>query len=207
MSYQHVKSSRQHTKERIVRALGGKCALCGYDKCFSALEVHHVDPSKKDFTIAANTNRAYEQISSEIRKCILLCANCHREVHAGLISEQLTPSFDEKIDLEIKMELAARKGLTLEGDKAVLRCSFCGVEITHDSKSGMCPTCYFKTTRRVDRPEREALKELIRNQPFTRIAADYGVTDNAVRKWCDAYDLPRTKTEIKSFTDAEWAEI
>ena len=203
MSYENVKSSRARLKERVVRALGGKCVICGYDRCQQALDVHHVDPNEKDFTIAANTNKAYALVSEEIRKCVLLCANCHREYHSNFIQLELQPSFDETIDAEIKQELEVIKN----GDAERHRCGCCGKAIGGDGKTGLCPECYMKTTRRADRPEREVLKQLIREIPMTRIAADYGVTDNAIRKWCDAYNLPRTKSEIKKYSDEEWATL
>lgn len=203
MSYDNVKNSRARLKERVVRALGGKCAICGYNRCNAVLEVHHLDPNEKDFTIAANANKAYALVSEEIRKCVLLCANCHREYHANFIELELHSSFDETIDAEIKKELETIKN----GDAERLRCKCCGTMIGGDGKTGLCPACYTKTTRRVERPEREILKSLIRTTPMTRIAADYGVTDNAVRKWCDAYGLPRTKTDIKQYNDTEWAAV
>ncbi len=65
---------------------GGKCILCGYCKCDSALEFHHIDPTKKDFSISnSNKRELTEGIKQELDKCVLLCANCHREVHANLI--------------------------------------------------------------------------------------------------------------------------
>lgn len=207
MGYQYVKTSRHKTKERIIRVLGSKCAICGYNKCQSALEVHHIDPSEKEFTIAENTNKSYFQISGELKKCVLLCANCHREYHAGLIEEELQSSFNEEIDLEIKTELMTIKGKTIEGDKIERRCLKCGKEITKYSSTKLCPDCYKKSTRIVERPSREELKQMIRTLPFTKIAEQYGVTDNAIRKWCDNYELPRTKSDIKSYNDEDWEKI
>ena len=85
MSYQEVKTFRQKQKEKIIYVMGGKCAYCGYDKCSSALDIHHLDPKQKEFNISQNTNKAWNKIIIELPKTILLCANCHREVHAGLI--------------------------------------------------------------------------------------------------------------------------
>ena len=62
---------------------GGKCVRCGYDKCSGALEFHHIDPSQKDFTIS-NDRAKLEESIEESKKCILLCANCHRELHAEI---------------------------------------------------------------------------------------------------------------------------
>ena len=74
---------------------GGKCALCGYARCAEALELHHKDPTQKDFGISyRGYTRSWEKIRKEIEKCVLLCANCHREVHAGL--QQLGATLTEK---------------------------------------------------------------------------------------------------------------
>lgn len=58
--------------------------------------------------------------------------------------------------------------------------------------------------RKVERPNRQRLKELIRTMPFTQIGKMYNVTDSAIRKWCDFENLPRKKSEINSYSDEEW---
>lgn len=62
---------------------GGACARCGYNTCYHALDFHHIDPSQKD-TIISSDNITIEKAIDESKKCILLCANCHKELHAGL---------------------------------------------------------------------------------------------------------------------------
>lgn len=84
-------------------------------------------------------------------------------------------------------------------------CPQCGAIISQ--KATLCVDCYNKKRRKVERPSREELKALIREQPFVQIAKYYGVSDNAVRKWCDAYELPRKKTEINKISDREWSKI
>lgn len=70
--------------------LGGKCEHCGYSKCIAALEFHHTDPTKKDFSIAATgSTRAWKKIEIELKKCKLLCSNCHREQHYATKTEKL----------------------------------------------------------------------------------------------------------------------
>ena len=65
---------------------GGRCQVCGYDRCAEALEFHPLDPTKKDFGISSKGYaRSWEKVKKEVDKCFLLCANCHREVHAGLL--------------------------------------------------------------------------------------------------------------------------
>jgi hypothetical protein len=76
-----VKLWRQKTKERIVEAFGSSCAICGYNKYNGSLALHHLDPNKKDFgfgKIRANP-KSWETIVQELRKCIMVCHNCHSE--------------------------------------------------------------------------------------------------------------------------------
>lgn len=81
-----VQRKREGLKKDAIKYKGGKCQICGYDKCDGALEFHHIDPSKKDFGIAQNGyTRAWSKIKEELDKCILVCANCHREIHSGII--------------------------------------------------------------------------------------------------------------------------
>ena len=68
----------------IIQRMGGKCCRCGYDKCEAALELHHTDPTQKDPVTTKHLRHITDEdrIQSELDKCILLCANCHREAHS-----------------------------------------------------------------------------------------------------------------------------
>jgi hypothetical protein len=72
--------------EFIYSIVGSCCSVCGYNKCDAALELHHLDPKLKEFQISKSRSYSKEKILSEIKKCVLLCSNCHREVHAGLLN-------------------------------------------------------------------------------------------------------------------------
>jgi hypothetical protein len=82
-------------KVELVARFGGRCARCGYDRNLAALAWHHLDPRMKSFELDLRTlsNRSFEAIDREVRKCILLCANCHAEAHfsqyfrAGSVNE------------------------------------------------------------------------------------------------------------------------
>ena len=91
--------------------------------------------------------------------------------------------------------------------KPVLYCSICGKEIQKDATSGLCLTCFNKKTKenaiKNSRITREDLKNKIRNLPFTTIAKEYNVSDNAIRKQCDKFNLPRNKNVIKLYSDEE----
>ena len=78
----NVGNWRKRTKELLVEYKGGKCEFCGYNKCVEALEFHHIDETTKEFAISGST-KSLEKQKKEADKCYMLCANCHREVHAG----------------------------------------------------------------------------------------------------------------------------
>jgi len=198
-NYENVKSYRQRQKESIIYVMGEKCACCGYNKCNSALELHHLNPDEKDFTFSDNTNRAWEIVVQELPKTILVCANCHREIHAGLIdATTLQSSFNKQKADEISQ--------TIEKSKRGFHfCKICGKKVS--SKAHYCPECYGKSQREVERPSREQLKLDIRTLPMIQVGRKYGVSDNAIRKWCDSMNLPRKVSDIKSYTDEEWELI
>jgi transposase len=78
---------RRKVKQILVEEAGGRCRLCAYDRCVAVLEFHHLDPSAKEFGVAQNgMARSIERLRAEIRKCVLLCSNCHAEVECGFIS-------------------------------------------------------------------------------------------------------------------------
>lgn len=77
---------RKKQKIKAVEYKGGKCVICGYNKCYEALHFHHLDPTKKDFGISKSGNTfIWDKLKEELDKCVCLCANCHAEVHAGII--------------------------------------------------------------------------------------------------------------------------
>lgn len=88
-------------------------------------------------------------------------------------------------------------------------CIDCGIEIS-SSNSQRCISCSNKSRAKVKKEidvTREELKKLIRTIPFTKIGEKFNVSDNAVRKWCDNYCLPRKVSDIKKYTDTEWEQI
>ena len=77
-----VQRKRHKIKHDLIEYKGGKCEICGYDKCEAALEFHHINPEEKDFGIAyKGYTKSLEKCKKEVDKCMLLCANCHREIH------------------------------------------------------------------------------------------------------------------------------
>ena len=112
-------------------------------------------------------------------------------------------------------KIKTTKNTSLEKEKIVIvskgaekikkKCVDCGKEIKTNAER--CPDCAAFRSRKVKHPTREELKQLIRTTPFTKIGEKYGVTDNAIRKWCDKFNLPRKASEIKKYSDEEWKTI
>ena len=117
--------------------------------------------------------------NNELSNLMILCPNCHSQ----------TDNYAGK-----------------KAKKNQNKCLICGCEI---SRSGThCRECYFKYVKQNNLPvNREELKSLIRNTPFTSIGKMFGVSDNAIRKWCNKYNLPKKSTEIKKYSNEEWKNI
>jgi DNA-binding CsgD family transcriptional regulator len=82
---ERVTEWRRNAKDGLVREAGGRCVLCGYDRCMGALHFHHLDPMTKSFGLAMRgQTKSFEKLLAEARKCVLLCANCHAEVERGV---------------------------------------------------------------------------------------------------------------------------
>ena len=80
-----VSQKRRDAKDQLVRAAGGRCVLCAYDRCLGALQFHHTDRKTKLFGLAMKgRTMSFEKLLAEARKCVLLCANCHAEVERGV---------------------------------------------------------------------------------------------------------------------------
>jgi transposase len=77
---------RRKVKHLLVEEAGGRCRLCGYERCVAALEFHHLDPHAKEFGVSQRGAHGIERLRAEVRKCILLCSNCHAEVESGFSS-------------------------------------------------------------------------------------------------------------------------
>ena len=199
---QNVINFVKRRKKDLISVFHSKCCICGFNAFQEALEFHHVNPSEKEFGLTTSTStRALSKQLVEMKKCILVCANCHRGIHANKI--QVPQNYKDFYDDKVAQNLLDKLDKANHGQ--VFYCKKCGKEITKGAT--YCEECAKVAFRKVERPSREKLKQLIRTTSFLSIGKLYGVSDNAIRKWCDFYNLPRKVSEIKSYTDKEWEEI
>jgi len=88
-----ITAIRHALKNELIKRKGGACEKCGYNRCYASLEFHHLNPEEKEFTISeycSGNNVRVELALEEIKKCALLCANCHREFHDLNTKENIT---------------------------------------------------------------------------------------------------------------------
>lgn len=80
-----VTRRKQRVRRTLIDEAGGRCAVCGYDRCVLNMHFHHVDPATKELDMTARVGRSLAAFREEAKKCVLVCANCHGEIEAGLI--------------------------------------------------------------------------------------------------------------------------
>jgi len=169
---------RKKTKQRIVEAMGGKCVSCGYNKCNDVLELHHINPTEKEFQLGsmrANI-KSWKTIVAELRKCVLFCANCHREYHAGILEIDFNTviKFDEYYADYIQMEKDLR-----EETKEI--CPICNVNKILKGNLTCSHACAAKKSRKVNW-DNVNLFELQKTMSNCAIGKMLGISDVAVGK-------------------------
>jgi len=129
---QRVIDWRRRTKERIIQAFGGSCGICGYNKCQRSLDIHHLNPLQKEFSLASIRAwpKAWTSIVVELRKCVLLCKNCHGEVHDNVTQIPFSISkFDESFSDYKTLRSLDKKSKTTKN------CPVCKAEMFAASKT------------------------------------------------------------------------
>jgi hypothetical protein len=190
MSYKHIKEYRKRFKKKIVNMMGGECMLCGYNKCIKALELHHTDPHGKDFCISQMTTLKWSKIFEEAQKCVMVCANCHREIHDNLKEcpklkvikfSTLSDCWVDwnYIDLASKVKTMTvseiSKEYKIKKANIYRKCKELGLEIIFDTKLKI---------------SKEILEKLIIDKPLKVIGEMFNVTDNAIKKRCIKLGIP-----------------
>ncbi len=165
-------------KKQAVEYKGGKCQRCGYDKCLASLDFHHIDPETKDPNWRKIRSRAFSFIKEELDKCLLVCRNCHGEIHDEIFKEK-------KRQLESIREVGRQKK-----EKESKRFCECGKIIKNKSKE-ICHNCYLLHKKKIDWPNKEELEKLVWEMPTTMIAKKLQVSDVAVCKMAKKYAIDK----------------
>lgn len=169
-----VKKWRKEMKCRTVLAMGGSCVICGYRKCPESMDLHHLDPSQKDFTIGhvrANP-KSWPKIVAELKKCVLLCRNCHGEIHAGVsVVSPDARRFDEKYSILPKKA---------NPDSLLDTCPICLGPKPIIQRS--CSTVCSARSKYVIAWDSLDLASMLKNRTYQSIADELGCSDAAVRK-------------------------
>lgn len=158
-------------KEKAIEYKGGKCCICGYDKCQAALDFHHRNSNDKQFNLSKISTLSFDKnfdlITKELDKCDLLCSNCHRELHF------------EKIKIN-DFEYKTKKNPTY------LMCKICDntFKITTKPSQKYCSEkCSQIAQRKTERPDKSILEKEVLELGYCAVGRKYGVSDNSIRKW------------------------
>ena len=149
---------RTRTKQQAIDYKGGKCSVCSYDKYIGSLHFHHVYPETKSFNIGEINFRKFELLVDELDKCILVCSNCHFEIHAGLVDAVEIYEEQQKTFPKYVKEIKPEK-------------------------------FYQPVVKISKRPDKEILEKLVWEMSCVKIGEMFGVSDNAVNKWCKYYGI------------------
>jgi len=179
-----------------------KCEMCGISEWNGkqiGLQLHHINGDNTD---------------NRIENLMVLCPNCHSQTdnycgsvrfsrdieyyckHCGKPMDKTVTGLCDKCYRElITNNLDMVNDPILKKFRVYGTCCDCGAKI--DIGATRCVKCKVKIERKVEWPSKEELEQLINEKSFVAIAKEYGVSDNAVRKWCKRYGLPHTKKDIK----------
>jgi len=162
--------AQRRKKIDAVEKFGGKCCLCGYKKCINALEFHHLG-DKEEAPSYIIMRWSWEKAKKELEKCILVCANCHREIHYKDFDSDLRNFLKPFVCKKCKQ---CNKNFDTKNENQIFCSNACNTTSQH----------------KVQRPSKEQLQELIQKDvPWVHLGIMFGVSDNAVRKWARKYEL------------------
>jgi hypothetical protein len=129
-----TREERLELKERMLAYKGGRCTRCGFDSWPEALGFHHLDKANKRFPIAGSHGRRWETLRRELDKCMVVCLNCHAEIHDAAVRQGIT-----------RWNRDRAGGPVVEGGHSVRTCATCGRRYAHNFRKGhtrrICNSC------------------------------------------------------------------
>ena len=163
--YENQKIRAISRKRELINMMGGQCNICGYKKNYAALEFHHVNPSDKSFQLDSRhlSNTSMDRIKEEAKKCILVCSNCHKEIHNSFLDYNEI----EKMDLNKKSILEPKRKQTV--------CPVCGKSF--DAEKGKIYCSYECRMKDKNYPSKEEVEKKYKELKSQQKVADvYGLT-------------------------------
>lgn len=187
-----IKSAKLRSKLIREQLKPSCCEICGafeWQGKKLPLELHHKNGNHFD--------NSFENLQ-------ILCPNCHsiQDGNSGANIGKYGTMLEEVDNSILEVESERSPSSNLGSATKQNYCIDCGKPISKHATR--CKSCASKKDAPV---AREELKKLLRELPILQIGYKYNVTDNAIRKWCDKYNLPRKSSEIKAYTDEEWKLI
>lgn len=218
---------RRRNKIKLVEYKGGKCEICGYNKCIDALEFHHLNQNEKEFGISCGDTKSLEKLKREADKCIMVCANCHREIHAKEKNKQYLKKEEEKIKNEYlfseknKGSISERKiniKKLYEKDKIedVLQkvknkipkkdiANFYNVSVKSIKNLLRKNNIVYNESSSKNLNETINIFDFINlfkeYKTFTKVAKHYNVSVTSIKRWCRRNNIPYRKNEIIKFVE------
>ena len=171
-SSEAVKKWRYNTKKRIIDSMGGCCQICGYSKCEGALALHHIDPNKKELSFGAirANPKNWLSITEELKKCILLCHNCHSEVHNNMAKvPEVYSLFDINFEIYKQEKINEMDSCPICKKSKPVFNKYCSL------------SCSSKSKFKVDWDNIDLI-ELLKNDTIVNVADKLNISDAAVRK-------------------------
>lgn len=199
-SVESVDKRRKQLRHEIVLYKGGKCEICGYDKCEAALEFHHLNPEEKEFQLSCGNTYSIEKLKKEADKCILVCANCHREIHDKINNDkyqskinQYLDDWDKQFDIEqIKKDIndkLTQKEIALKNNLSIPTLRY------YLKKNNIV----MKEKRVYDIQDMIVLMKKYKN--YTKVGKELGISDNAVKKRFKKHGYPTKLKDLLEFLD------
>lgn len=159
--YENQKTRALSRKKELVNLMGGKCSVCGYGKNLSALEFHHINPNEKSFQLDSRhlSNTSIDKILKEAKKCILVCSNCHKEIHHPELEEKNADNVLKRIE---------EKHSSVFDERGVSICPVCGKNFKKIPGKIYCSNdCRYKNKNYPSKEEVEKVYKELKSQNKT----------------------------------------
>jgi hypothetical protein len=174
--YKKQKERALSRKMELISIKGGKCEICGYDKNIAALEFHHINPEEKELPLDSRhlSNTSTVKIMEELEKCVLVCANCHREIH--------NPEF-AKENIAILTEQRTSKHIPVAKNKKHY-CKNCGNEIENytSGKKYCSKECREADTNKTMLEYNDLVKKYNELKSWEKVAKHFGTTRRVIQR-------------------------